>query len=117
MRFLYCLLALTLHFACWGQSNTLTVQVPGFESDGQAYALLFKEGQRMDVKSKKCTRKRGTITYRRATFSFSGLGKGKYAVLVYHDQNTNGKLDTNFIGMPKEGVGNSNNHKGIPSFR
>lgn len=33
---------------------------------------------------------------------------GKYAVVVFHDENNNNKLDTNFIGMPKEGTGTSN---------
>ena len=29
-----------------------------------------------------------------------------------HDENSNGKLDRNFVGMPKEGVGASNDAKG-----
>jgi uncharacterized protein (DUF2141 family) len=28
----------------------------------------------------------------------------------------NGKLDTNFMGMPREGVGASNGHFGPPKF-
>jgi uncharacterized protein (DUF2141 family) len=31
---------------------------------------------------------------------------------VFHDENSNGKLDTNFMGIPREGVGASNNAKG-----
>jgi len=34
------------------------------------------------------------------------------AVSVFHDENGNGKLDRNFIGMPKEGVGASNDAVG-----
>jgi uncharacterized protein (DUF2141 family) len=34
---------------------------------------------------------------------------GTYAIAVVHDENDNGDVDTNFIGMPKEGVGTSNN--------
>jgi uncharacterized protein (DUF2141 family) len=30
-------------------------------------------------------------------------------VAVFHDENGNGKLDTNFLGIPREGVGVSNN--------
>ncbi|NTV01614.1 MAG: DUF2141 domain-containing protein [Chlorobiaceae bacterium] len=44
---------------------------------------------------------------------------GTYAVAVFQDENRNGKLDTNFLGIPKEGVGASNNPKpkfGPPSF-
>lgn len=40
---------------------------------------------------------------------------GEYLVMLVHDVNNNGKLDTSFIGMPKEPVGLSNyDGKGIP---
>lgn len=40
---------------------------------------------------------------------------GEYLVMLVHDINNNGKLDTSFIGMPKEPVGLSNyDGKGIP---
>jgi len=37
---------------------------------------------------------------------------GDYAIAVYHDKNTNGKLDTNVLGIPKERYGFSNNARG-----
>ena len=37
------------------------------------------------------------------------LPAGNYAVQVMHDENENNKLDTNFMGMPIEGYGFSNN--------
>ena len=36
---------------------------------------------------------------------------GKYAIAVYHDKNNNKELDTNWIGIPKEAYGFSNNPK------
>lgn len=51
---------------------------------------------------------------------FSNLPYGTYAISVLHDENNNGKLDTTFlIGIPKEGIGVSNNPKarrGPPDF-
>ncbi|NTW84117.1 MAG: DUF2141 domain-containing protein [Chlorobiaceae bacterium] len=44
-------------------------------------------------------------------FVFENVPYGTYAISVAHDENGNGKLDTNFIGIPKEGVGVSNNPK------
>jgi len=32
------------------------------------------------------------------------LPAGKYALAVFHDENGNGKLDTNWLGVPKEKV-------------
>ncbi len=37
---------------------------------------------------------------------------GEYAVAVFADINGNGKLDSNFIGIPKEPVGTSRDAKG-----
>lgn len=42
------------------------------------------------------------------TFSMD-LPAGDYAIRIFHDVNHNGKLDENFIGMPKEPIGFSNN--------
>ena len=40
------------------------------------------------------------------------LSPGKYTFRYFHDRNRNKELDTNWIGMPKEGFGFSNNAKG-----
>ena len=39
------------------------------------------------------------------------LPPGRYAVVVLHDENGNKKLDRNFIGIPTEGYGVTNNPK------
>ncbi|MEM6959050.1 MAG: DUF2141 domain-containing protein [Myxococcota bacterium] len=41
-------------------------------------------------------------------FVFFDVTPGRYAVSVLHDENSNGRLDTNLLGMPKEGYGISN---------
>ena len=46
-----------------------------------------------------------------ATFELS-LAPGEYAFQVFHDLDSNGKMKTNFIGIPKEPVGVSNDAKG-----
>lgn len=40
-------------------------------------------------------------------FTFSDIAPGDYAVLVFHDVNDNGDLDSNMLGMPKEPWGAS----------
>jgi uncharacterized protein (DUF2141 family) len=45
-------------------------------------------------------------------YTFTNLALGTYAVYVIHDEDNDKKLKTNFLGMPKEGVGVSNNAKG-----
>ena len=54
-----------------------------------------------------------------ARCDFMDIPPGTYSMVVIHDENMNGKLDTNALGIPKEGYGFSNNAKkwlGTPSF-
>lgn len=49
----------------------------------------------------------------------NNLKPGKYSFKYFHDENKNEKLDTNILGIPKEGFGFSNNAKGTfgpPAF-
>ena len=56
----------------------------------------------------------GTVTGR-----FQGLPAGRYAVVAYHDENGDGKLNLRFGMFPKEGYGLSNSPKvsGPPKFK
>ena len=38
------------------------------------------------------------------TLTIPNLPSGEYALAVFHDENDNGKLDTNWLGIPKEKV-------------
>jgi uncharacterized protein (DUF2141 family) len=54
-----------------------------------------------------------------AVCEFTGIGPGRYAISVIHDENDNGKMDTKIFGIPREGVGASNDahgHFGPPKF-
>jgi uncharacterized protein (DUF2141 family) len=55
----------------------------------------------------------------RALCVFSGIPKGTYGLSAFHDENENGKLDTNIVGMPIEDYCASRNARGTfgpPSF-
>ena len=54
-----------------------------------------------------------------ARCDFVSIPPGTYALAIIHDENMDGKLDTNWLGVPKEGYGFSNDAKamlGAPSF-
>lgn len=54
----------------------------------------------------------------RETYELTDIPAGEYALLVYFDENDNNKMDKNFIGIPTEPLGFSNNYqpKGPPSY-
>jgi uncharacterized protein (DUF2141 family) len=54
-----------------------------------------------------------------ARCDFADMPPGTYALAVIHDENSNGTLDTNWLGIPTEGYGFSNDATGLlgaPSF-
>jgi uncharacterized protein (DUF2141 family) len=54
-----------------------------------------------------------------AVCDFNGIPAGTYAVTVLHDENSDGKMDFNWIGMPTKGYGFSNGARATllpPSF-
>ena len=55
----------------------------------------------------------------KARCDFEDIPPGTYALAVIHDENKDGKLATNWLGVPTEGYGFSNDAKGVlraPSF-
>lgn len=57
---------------------------------------------------------KGTVSY-----TFKDLEPGKYALVVYHDENHNKICDKNFLGIPTEAYAFSNNVRpklSVPSF-
>jgi uncharacterized protein (DUF2141 family) len=53
------------------------------------------------------------IINKKSMVIFKEIPKGEYAVSFVHDENDNKKMDTNFIGIPKEDFGCSNNATGF----
>jgi uncharacterized protein (DUF2141 family) len=81
---------------------------------------LFSSAEAFPTKADKAVaRLTVKIAERQAVCDFTGMAPGTYAVSVVHDENSNGKLDRNLIGIPREGVGASNDakgHMGPPKF-
>jgi len=99
----------------------ITTELVGFRSNqGVARVALFRSADGFPGEPSKALRTAvASIAQRRARTIFSGLAPGTYAVSVLHDENNNGKLDTNWLGIPREGVGASNDARamfGPPSF-
>ncbi len=103
--------------------NVIHVEISGLRSGkGQMLCALYSSAQAEAFPKKAdkaVARLTAKIAERQAVCDFTGVAPGTYAVSVVHDENSNGKLDTNFIGMPREGVGASNDakgHMGPPKF-
>ncbi len=59
------------------------------------------------------------VKNKNAQATFQNVPAGDYALFVFHDENSNNKIDKNFLGIPKEGYGASKNKlpfAGAPAF-
>jgi uncharacterized protein (DUF2141 family) len=55
------------------------------------------------------------VTDKTASIKITNLPKGEYAISMYHDENSDNECNKNFIGIPKEAYGFSNNIKPVTS--
>jgi len=97
-----------------GASNSIKFVVVGLHSNvGVVDCALFGSADGFPGDSGKAIKTtKSKIENGQGVCTFSGVAPGDYAGSVFHDENGNGKLDRNFIGMPKEGVGASNDAAG-----
>lgn len=96
------------------QENQIRVEIVGFRNDkGQALCSLFSSAGGFPKNTEKAVaHSKSIISNRHAVCESPGVAPGTYAVSVFHDEDSNGKLDANFMGIPREGVGASNDAKG-----
>ena len=86
------------------------------EAKGSLYVGVYKSEADFMKEEKACLKKIIPVTATgNLNLDVSELGPGTYAISCFHDVNGNGKLDTNFLGIPSEPYGFSNNAR--PKFR
>lgn len=87
----------------------LTVKVESDLADGNIGCALFSNPKGFPMDASGAILKFSQNTTTGTEFIFSNLKSGKYAVSVMNDQNGNKVIDKNFLGIPKEEWGVSNN--------
>jgi uncharacterized protein (DUF2141 family) len=103
-----------------GGPSQLAVEVCGLESQaGKVMISLYDSKQGYEKNQNPVKKAALAIKGAKSLWLVKGLPPGEYAIKLFHDQNANQKLDRNFLGMPQEPYGFSNNVRGFmgpPSF-
>jgi uncharacterized protein (DUF2141 family) len=98
------------------QNKTITATVLNISSDKGIvkFALYNKTNFRL----KPLQSETGNIENGKTTITFKEVAGGEYAIVCYHDKNSNDKMDFQPNGMPLEAYGASNNvmNFGPPRF-
>lgn len=125
-RALASLAAATMMMALPAAADQLTVTVTNIENKGEMHLAIYNDA---DVFENDNGEKGGAangiiegviemVDPGTAVYQFN-IPKGVYTIGIFVDENLNNKMDTNFVGMPTEQYGFSNNAKGFmgpPSF-
>ena len=94
--------------------GVLSIRMSGFRSaDGQVIITLYRGEDGFPGEMAKAWKTIvAKISGDRASVDLRDVPPGEYALAVLHDENGNNQMDTSWIGIPKEGLGASNNAKG-----
>lgn len=103
------------------KASQLTIEVTGYAGqDGNIVVGLYGPDNLFPVKGESLSKQVTKVRGGKARFVFIDLPKGSYAVVAYHDANGNGEFDKNFLGIPQEKFGFTNDAKpktmGPPDF-
>ena len=107
-------------------ADTLIVEVNNIKKAGEIHVAVYDNAEAFEAdRGKKGGAAPGIVDGTivmvdagTSTFEYE-LPAGQYAVGIFHDVNLNNKMDNNFLGLPKEQYGFSNNARalfGPPSF-
>jgi uncharacterized protein (DUF2141 family) len=111
------LCAAPVRFAAAAPNDSdVRLEVSGLrDAKGRVGCLLFATADGFPSDHAKAyAEKQAVVEAGRATCVFADVPTGTYAAIVWHDENVNGKLDKNFVGIPQEGYGASNDVR--PAF-
>jgi uncharacterized protein (DUF2141 family) len=113
-----CLLCFTA--GAFAQQGTLTLKIEGIDAKkrGQLLVGVFDEKNFLKV-GKQLYELEVDVNAGQMEITMENIAAGTYAVSVFQDIDRNKELETNFIGIPKEPIGFSNDARikfGPPSF-
>ncbi|PCC69785.1 Uncharacterized conserved protein, DUF2141 family [Nannocystis exedens] len=108
------ILALTAVAAAPAETDAeLSIRMSGFRSDdGQVLVAVFRGAEGFPGDPGKAWKTAVARVTRGQARVDLAVPTGEYAFAVVHDENGNNAMDTNWVGIPKEGFAASNNAKG-----
>lgn len=104
------------------QTRGLLVNVETRNDEGFVFCALWPNAQGYPIQRDRAIHDGASkqLKNQLAQIHFEAVADGEYALACFHDENGNKTLDTNFLGIPAEGTGASNDARsfmGPPSYK
>lgn len=120
IKFLSLFSVLFISLSIFAQSYTVEFKIKNVKNNkGYISAGLYNQADAFPEEDGAFKGKKVKAEKDYVKIKFENLPSGNYALAVLHDENNNEEMDTNIIGIPKEGYCFSQNAKakfGAPSF-
>ncbi len=85
--------------------NTLSIQVNNVESAKGKVSVAVYDSDEAFLSFDHVLKTNSVVAHQGSVMMhITDLPAGEYALAIFHDENNNGKLDTNWLGIPKEKV-------------
>jgi uncharacterized protein (DUF2141 family) len=107
MNKLYLVLVFGAFVSLLNAQSKVQVEITDIHNDQGCIMLEL-----LDTNQKQVMHEKGVIKDGKCSITINSIANGKYAIRYFHDENANGELDKNFMGIPKEGYGFSNDAYG-----
>jgi len=104
------------------KKGTLIIEFKGLNNNkGKVLAGLYNDSKKFPKENKALQKLKKAPKNNKCIINTPNLPYGDYAVAAMHDENESGNMDFNFIGLPTEIYGFSNNKRpgllGPPRFK
>jgi uncharacterized protein (DUF2141 family) len=98
------------------KGTTVTVEIAECRNNNGSIRITLydKEEDFLSEDSKTAVTLQAKIEDNKATIVFENIAPGEYAIALMHDEDNDKKMKKSLIGLPKEGIGMSNNAR--PKF-
>jgi len=117
MSFITTVLVLMLSSIAQASTGNIVIKIENLRNlnQGELTIALYQKVDRVELDLAKAFKvKTIPVSQTSLTVTFEGLDHGDYAVAILHDMNKDKKMDTNWLGIPREDLAVSNNTKGGP---
>jgi len=112
MRSFVLIIFILVGYFGYSQTLNLRIQIENIEDiNGILNIGIFNHENTFPIEGKEFRTVVAKVNKSTETVLIKDLPKGEYAISIFNDENLDDKCNTNFLGLPKEDYGFSNNFR------
>ena len=108
-RILVSIFFISIGTMLFSQTYNIEIKIPNIDKiEGQILIAVYNSGDTFLVQKEAFKVYAEDVKEKTMSFTFNDFPKGEYSIALFHDEDSNGKMKRNFLGIPSEDYGFSN---------